>query len=142
MCPTSPARQPIFRSLAPSGDHLLSASQAEGPGLGYSDEGVRFYDYASPCSWGLTPLLRIKNPKSGEHFYTTSPQERDTLVVSGWTDEGDIGCIAPSALCSSVELFRLVQMWHLYTVDVNERNTLVAAGWTQEWSPGFVWMSP
>ena len=33
-------------------------------------------------------IYRVYNPNSGEHLYTKSATERDTLVKAGWKDEG------------------------------------------------------
>ena len=107
-CRTSPARQAIYRSYSqPTEDHFFSPWQAEGPNAGYADEGVRFYDYAGPCQWGLGTFYRLRDPNSGEHFYTANGGEKDSLVGAGWYSEGDIGCIAPSEMCGAVPLFRL-----------------------------------
>lgn len=37
-----------------------------------------------------TPMYRLYNPNSGEHFYTGSAEERAMLVEAGWHYE-DIG---------------------------------------------------
>jgi hypothetical protein len=144
-CRTSPARIPIYRSYyAGTGDHFFSSSQSEGPSVGYVDEGVRFYDYAGPCQWGLRPFYRLVSFGSGEHFYTLSEAERDALVSAGWWLEGDIGCIADGAICGAVELYRLVQpgAMHMFTTDPAERDALVAGGWIFEGPAGFVWLTP
>ncbi|MFW5741461.1 MAG: hypothetical protein ACOC1F_13990, partial [Myxococcota bacterium] len=144
-CRTSPARIPIYRSYhAPTEDHLFSPHPTEGPNAGYVDEGIRFYLYAGPCQWGLTPFYRILNPNSGEHFYTASQGELDALVSAGWTPEGDIGCIADAAVCGAVDLWRLIQPvgTHMYTTDTAERDAFVAGGSTLEGTAGFVWLAP
>lgn len=144
-CRTSPSRIPIYRSYyAPTQDHFFSPAQSEGPAAGYQDEGIRFYLYPAPCQWGLTPFYRILNPNSGEHFYTNSVSERDSLIAGGWIAEGDIGCIAAAPDCGAVALSRLV--WpggmHMFTPDPNERDALLVNGWTLEGTAGFVWTAP
>ncbi len=144
-CRTTPARIPIYRSYyAPSGDHFFSPSQSEGPNAGYVDEGIRFYLYSGPCQWGLNPFFRLLNTQSGEHFYTQSTLERDTLLGAGWSGEGEIGCIANAAVCDAVTLFRLVQPYgkHMFTTSTVERDALLAAGWMLEGPAGYVWLSP
>lgn len=52
--------------------------------VGWDDEGL---------AWRIAPkatkdVYRLYNPKSGEHFYTTSAIERDSIVESGWDYEG------------------------------------------------------
>jgi len=144
-CRTSPARQAIYRSyLYATDDHFFSPWQAEGPNAGYQDEGVRFYDYAGPCQWGLVTFYRVLNPNSGEHFYTANPAEKDGLVATGWHLEGEIGCIAPSAICGAVPLYRLstTTSRHMFTADAAERDALVAGGAAYEGPAGYVWTSP
>ena len=144
-CRTSPARVPIYRSYyGATGDHFFSPSQSEGPNAGYTDEGVRYYDYAGPCQWGLLPFYRLVSQGSGEHFYTISDAERDALVSAGWLLEGNIGCIADSGVCGAVVLYRLAQPggMHMYTTDTFERDSLVAAGWISEGPAGYVWLGP
>lgn len=74
---------------------------------------------------------RLYNPNSGEHFYTTSPKERDNLVHVGWCYEG-VGWIAPR---TGLDVFRLYNPNvgdHHYTLSDEERRTLVHVGWRYE----------
>ena len=41
----------------------------------------------SPSSTGV--MYRLYNPNSGEHFYTSSEAERDSLISVGWDYEGE-----------------------------------------------------
>jgi hypothetical protein len=87
-------------------------------------------------------MYRLSNSTSGEHFYTASQSEHDTLVASGWNDEGSIGCIATGSVgCGSVPLHRLVQPggFHMFTTSDGERDALSASGWIVEGEAGFVW---
>ncbi|GFH40390.1 serine hydrolase [Lactococcus insecticola] len=78
-------------------------------------------------------VYRLYNPNSGEHFYTTSSAERNSLVYnSKWEYEG-IGWVAPEN--SSVPVYRLYNKNagdHFYTLDANEKNSLVKKGWRYE----------
>ena len=77
------------------------------------------------------PMQRLYNPNSGEHFYTASEFERDSLVAVGWSHEG-VGWVAPS---SGEPVFRLYNPYagdHHYTTSEGERDSLVAAGWSYE----------
>jgi len=83
-------------------------------------------------------MYRLYNPYSGEHFYTASAEERDSVVAAGWTDEGE-GWTAP--MLSSKAVYRLYNANagdHHYTMDTEELNTLVRAGWEYE---GVGWYS-
>lgn len=87
---------------------------------------------------GVT-MHRLYNPYSGEHFYTASTSERDSLSNVGWRYEG-IGWIAPS---SGAEVYRLYNPFerlgdHHYTMSAEERNWLVSLGWRYE---GVGWYS-
>ncbi len=82
-------------------------------------------------------MYRMYNPNSGEHFYTSSGFERDSLVGAGWSYEG-IGWIAP---IDGVPVWRLYNPNagdHHYTTSTVERDSLVGAGWTSE---GIGWYS-
>ncbi len=85
-------------------------------------------------------MNRLYNPYSGEHFYTASTSERDTLVKVGWRSEG-VGWVAPST--SSSPVYRLFNPYsalgdHHYTMSAQERDTLVKLGWSDE---GVGWYS-
>ncbi len=76
-------------------------------------------------------MYRLYNPNSGEHFYTSSPVERDAVIAAGWDDEGE-GWTAPT---EGVQVYRLYNAFageHHYTMSEIERDMLVDAGWTWE----------
>ena len=84
-------------------------------------------------------MHRLYNQWTGEHFYTASATERDSLVSVGWTSEG-VGWVAPT---SGQKVYRLYNPYvkggdHHYTMDVEEYNTLATLGWEQE---GVGWRS-
>ena len=83
-------------------------------------------------------VYRLYNPYSGEHLYTTSGLERDSLTAAGWSDEGT-GWLAPSESASPV--YRLYNPYtgdHHYTKSLVEKKSLVEAGWNDE---GVGWYS-
>ena len=85
-----------------------------------------------------TPMYRLYNPNSGEHFYTASAYERDNVIRAGWNDEG-IGWYAP--LQSGSPVYRLYNPNagdHHYTLSAGERDFLVQVGWNYE---GIGWYS-
>ena len=76
---------------------------------------------------------------TGEHFYTASATERDSLTSVGWTYEG-VGWVAPA---SGDEVYRLYNPFveggdHHYTMDRHEYDALEDLGWKQE---GVGWRS-
>lgn len=85
-----------------------------------------------------TPMYRLYNPNSGEHFYTESVEERDKVIQAGWRYEGT-SWNAPSKSASPV--FRLYNPNagdHHYTQSANERDHLISVGWRDE---GIAWRS-
>ena len=83
-------------------------------------------------------MYRLYNPNSGEHFYTASAGEKDSLVKLGWKDEG-IGWQAPEK--SNTPVYRLYNPNsgdHHYTTNKAEKDNLVSVGWKDE---GIGWYS-
>ncbi len=77
-------------------------------------------------------VFRLYNSWTGDHFYTTSSDEKDTLVKAGWTDEG-VGWSAPAS--GNVAIYRLYNKFagdHHFTSSEQEYENLKNAGWTQE----------
>ena len=93
----------------------------------------------SAMAAGTQSMYRMYNRWTGEHFYTASTEERDSLRVQGWTYEL-IGWTAPS---SGTPVYRLYNPYvsggdHHYTQSTEERDILVASGWRNE---GICWYS-
>ena len=83
-------------------------------------------------------MFRVYNPNSGEHFYTASVVEKDTLIKAGWNYEG-FAWDAPEK--SNTPVYRLYNANagdHHYTVSEKEKNALIDAGWKYE---GIGWYS-
>ncbi len=83
-------------------------------------------------------MLRLYNPNSGEHFYTSSEREKNSLVKVGWSYEG-IAWVGPA--WSNTPVYRLYNENsgdHHYTTKAKERDSLVKAGWKDE---GIGWYS-
>jgi surface protein len=86
---------------------------------------------ADPEPVGTQAMYRLYNPNSGEHFYTASTVERDSVIAAGWNDEG-IGWTAPT---EGIQVYRLYNSYageHHYTTSAEERDMLVSVGWTWE----------
>ena len=78
-------------------------------------------------------MYRLYNRWTGEHFYTASIEERNSLRTVGWTYEGR-GWTAPT---EGSEVYRLYNPYveggdHHYTLSAEERDACVAAGWRFE----------
>ena len=78
-----------------------------------------------------TPMYRMYNPNSGEHFYTGSLEERGILVAAGWKYEG-VGFNTPVVGEPVYRLYEPATGEHLYTMDRTEVYKLLGKGWTYE----------
>ncbi|MDM8270468.1 glycoside hydrolase family 25 protein [Thermophilibacter provencensis] len=76
-------------------------------------------------------MYRMYNQYTGEHFYTASTVERDTLIGLGWTYEGT-GWIAPTEGIPVYRLFNPYSDDHHYTTSKEEYESLAKIGWQQE----------
>ena len=86
---------------------------------------------------GVT-MYRLYNSSSGEHFYTQSENEYQTLGSYGWVQEGP-AWVAPKT--SSTPVYRLYNPNtgdHHYTTSAGESASLGRIGWVQE---GIAWYS-
>ena len=131
---------PIYRMYnTKTSEHLYTTNATEynscgsGNYVDWNAEGVA-WQAPKPGASGAKPVYRLYNLKSGDHHYTTSVGERDTLLASGdWRDEG-------TAFWSGgpVEVYRLYngrlkRGQHHYTTSAGERDALVANhGWRDE----------
>ncbi|MDU3612774.1 MAG: glycoside hydrolase family 73 protein [Enterococcus avium] len=82
-------------------------------------------------------MYRLYNPNSGEHFYTASVAERDTVKKAGWRYEG-IGWQAPKSGTPVYRLYNPNAGDHHYTPHAYEKNDLIKKGWRYE---GISWYS-
>jgi len=82
-------------------------------------------------------MYRLYNPNSGEHFYTSSTEEKSVLVNAGWKYEG-IGWTAPSDGDPVYRLYNANAGDHHYTMSEGEKEALVSYGWKYE---GIGWYS-
>ena len=84
-------------------------------------------------------VYRMYNRKTGDHFYTVSKDEKNSLSGTGWLDEG-IGWIAPSwSLTPVYRVYNEKSGEHLYTMDTEEKDRLASVpGWKDE---GICWYS-
>ena len=82
-------------------------------------------------------MYRLYNRYTGEHLYTSSTSERDTLRSIGWTYEG-VGWVAPATGEPVYRLFNPYSDDHHYTTRADERDALKGIGWRDE---GVGWYS-
>ncbi len=91
-----------------------------------------------------TPLYRLYNKYSGDHFYTTSYNEKDFAISkAGYSYEGIAGYVFNSQTSSAVPLYRLYNKYsgdHFYTTSYNEKDFAISkAGYTYEGIAGYIW---
>ena len=85
-----------------------------------------------------TPMYRLYNTNSGEHFYTGSLEELGILINAAWQYEG-IAWNAPTSFGDPVyRLYNPNSSDHHYTMSADERDMLVSLGWRYE---GVAWNS-
>ncbi len=114
---------------APTGEHAYSDER---------DKTCNTCDFVREIKIITTPMYRLYNPNSGEHFFTGASEERDNLVGYGWIYEG-IAWNAPVYEGDPVyRLYNPNSGDHHYTMDVAERDWLVSLGWQYE---GVCWNS-
>ena len=84
-------------------------------------------------------MLRLYNPATGEHFYTSDVNEKNTLVSKhGWKYER-VAWVAPKTSKSPVyRLYNPALGDHHYTMNAGEKDALKKHGWKYE---GISWYS-
>lgn len=78
-----------------------------------------------------TPVFRLYNENTGEHFYTINVTETMQLKDIGWLYEG-VAWYSPESGIPVYRLYNSNGSEHFYTTDVSERNSLVSVGWKYE----------
>lgn len=76
-------------------------------------------------------MLRVYNPNTGEHFFTSDESESGRLVQLGWVYEG-VAWYAPTDGDPVHRLYNVNTGEHHYTTDYYEMNTLRNLGWRYE----------
>ncbi|MDE5757024.1 MAG: peptidoglycan DD-metalloendopeptidase family protein [Allobaculum sp.] len=99
----------------------------------------RLVDMNEPEPVKKLTMYRLYNSNSGEHFFTSSKEEKDALAKLGWLYEG-IGWYAPEKSDKPVyRLYHPVVGDHHYTMDKNEVDyNTTYVGWKNE---GIGWYS-
>jgi len=75
---------------------------------------------------------RLYNEGSGEHMWTASVDEANSLVGIGWTYEGVAFKAGKNEDAPVYRLYNPASGAHMWTADYNEADSLKAAGWTDE----------
>jgi len=108
--------------------------EAQFPGVDVNGDGTHEYAPGSVeihTKFTTVPMFRMYDPNAGEHFYTGSELERDTLVTAGWNYEG-VGFNYPAIGAPVYRLYNPVSGDHLYTMDEAEIAQKTAGDWHVE----------
>ncbi len=82
------------------------------------------------------PVYRLYNPGSGEHFFTVSSVEKETLINDDWTDEGVAFSVPERSDTPVYRLFNAETGEHFYTASETGIAIKEAEGFTCE---GIAW---
>ncbi|KAJ7229238.1 hypothetical protein C8J57DRAFT_1092648, partial [Mycena rebaudengoi] len=83
------------------------------------------------------PFYRLYNPRSRDHFYTTSLAKRN--AAGQYTKEGIVGYIYPRPICSAIPLYRLYSNQdHFHTTDEQEVCEAKRSGYRLEYIVGYI----
>lgn len=91
-------------------------------------------DPTDPTEQEITRITswRLYNQWTGEHLFTTSKDEYDSLVSAGWTGEGEAWESPESSTTPVYRLYNPYSGDHLFVTSEDEYNGLVAVGWSGE----------
>ncbi len=111
-----------------AGTHYLRYEATEGPDGNPSAQNREF----NLSTQAGRAVYRMYNPYTGEHFFTTSADERDSTRAYGWDYEGVL-CVTP--ITSDYPIYRLYNPNngdHMYTASQAEYDKLESLGWQKE----------
>lgn len=88
------------------------------------------YEHVNAQTTNEVPVYRLYNPNTGEHFYTESDAEENSLQNVGWNYEG----IGWESATSGAPVYRVYNSNakggdHYYTMSRYEAQSLVNKGW-------------
>jgi hypothetical protein len=85
-----PTNVPLYRCVLRNGSHLYTLSPScEGNGIYESQLGY----IATTQLPGSTPLYRLYNPGSGDHFYASNPSDKAIALGGGYYLESTVGYV-------------------------------------------------
>lgn len=142
------SQSPVYRFINPkTGDHFYTISESEKNIVtntsksGYVAEGIAFYAYTSEIL-NMNPVYRFVSFKTGDHFYTISQEEKDSLLNNiqiGYSYEGIAFYASATQVTEHYPIYRFVNSTtgdHFYTISESERNYLLTTPLGSEISVG------
>lgn len=121
MTPSLPnASEATVSSQAATAEESASTAAATTPALKTAEESV-----------SQLPMYRLYNRYNGEHLFTSSSSEAQSLISLGWTGES-VAWFTPNSGNAVFRLYNRYSGDHHYTTSRDEYNSLVALGWSGE----------
>ena len=94
---------------------------------GYVTEGISFYAYGAETE-GTSPIFRLYNPRTGNHFYTRSSSERDSAISNhSYVSEGTAFYAYPDQNSGKSPVYRFYSSLtgdHFYTASEGEKSSV------------------
>ncbi|MGI6116893.1 MAG: transglutaminase domain-containing protein [Bilifractor sp.] len=115
----------------------IAQETADAIASGEAGEDLQAAAGASSGSIRTNIMYRLYNPNSGEHFFTSSTDEKNHLMGLGWQYEG-VAWYAPKSGSPVYRMYNPVAGEHHYTLNKSEVNMLTRSGWRYE---GVGWYS-
>lgn len=81
---------------------------------------------------GPQSVMRLYNPNTGEHLFTTSEAERINLASLGWNVEGNDWSVPATSDYPIYRVYNPNNGDHHYTTSADEVSALVSYGWISE----------
>ncbi len=81
---------------------------------------------------GPQTVMRLYNPNTGEHLFTTSEAERINLASLGWNVEGNDWSVPATSDYPIYRVYNPNNGDHHYTTSADEVSALVSYGWISE----------
>jgi hypothetical protein len=145
-----PVASPVYRFWSPTlHAHFYTIDAAEKahivatyPARVWTYEGIGFAGFTSQAT-GTIPLYRFWSNRLGDHFYTTSASERDSIIATydtnTWQYEGVAYYVYPqsSTVAGTVSVARFWSpelQTHFYTADDSERDSIIRTYPRRTWT--------
>lgn len=137
--PLTGLSDPVYRFYnTHTGFHFYTSNTAErdtvigNPDWGYQYEGPAFKVANTQTDPSLTPLFRFYNTAVGNHFYTVSAAERDSIISSlpQYQYEGTAFYVRGASDNIGTDVYRFYNTQtsaHFYTASAAERDSVIAS---------------
>ena len=110
--------------------------------IGFTDEHIACWAFSAPAINGFAPLYRAYHSGTGDHLFTMSIAERDTVTRGGYAPEGIACYLYPASVPSMVPFYRAYRHEtneHFYTANPSEYSYVTGHGYAGEGVTGYVY---